>query len=100
MAALAIAAGAVSVTATLVASTVDTITAAGDRNKVRIVQTAGTPVPLYVTLDGSTPTVGGANTFVVPAVLGQVREFDVPTAGDTVVKVIGAGTPTYTVEAV
>lgn len=52
----------------------------------------------YVTIDGSVPTVGGANCYTLPA-LACVRR--IPWGGNRteppVVKVISSGTPTITV---
>ncbi len=50
---------------TLVATVVDAINFPSDPSAFEI-QTNGTAV-IYLTTDGSTPTVGGANTHVVPA---------------------------------
>jgi hypothetical protein len=79
----------------LVASTVDTVTFARDCDTVEVLSLDGSAA-IYFTVDGTTPTVGGANTNVVPAAVGSL-ELDVPTAGNTVVKLISAGTPIYSV---
>jgi hypothetical protein len=80
---------------TLVASTVDTVTFTDhDLDKVEI--TSNGAAAVYVTVDGSTPAVADAGTFELPAV-AAVREIAVPTAGATVVKLISAGTPLYSV---
>lgn len=81
---------------TLTASTVDTVTFAADvQGNVRIVNLDGTD-RIYITTDGSTPTVGGAATHVLPAAM-SVLELDITGAS---VKLISAGTPTYSVEAI
>lgn len=89
---------------TLVAATVDTVTFAYDLDVVRIVKNAGPAV--YVTVDGTTPTVSGNNTDFVPADVVAILELGVPrSVGDdvhtgavsTVIKLISAGTPTYSV---
>jgi hypothetical protein len=82
---------------TLVASTVDTVTFTGvDKNTVRVHNDNGS-ASIFYTVDGSTPTVNGAATYRVPAVAGAYSEVDVPTSGQTVVKLISSGTPTYSV---
>jgi hypothetical protein len=80
---------------TLAAGTVDTVTFQRDCNTVEVLSIDGAAA-IYFTVDGSTPTVGGANTYLVPAVIGAL-EVDVPTAGNAVVKLISAGTPSYSV---
>jgi hypothetical protein len=80
---------------TLVASTVDTVTFTDDIDRVEI--TSNGAAAVYVTVDGTTPTVAGAGTFELPAGAASVREIAVPTAGGTVVKLISAGTPVYSV---
>jgi hypothetical protein len=81
---------------TLVASTVETTTFSEDLDEVTIVSLDGA-APLYFTVDGRTPTVGGANTRVMPAAIGAVT-VGPPTAGGTVVKVISLGTPTISIQ--
>lgn len=80
---------------TLVANTVDTVTFTDDIDRVEV--TSNGAAAVYVTVDGSTPTVAGAGTFELPAGAASVREIAVPTAGGTVVKLISAGTPVYSV---
>jgi hypothetical protein len=80
---------------TLVANTVDTVTFTDDIDRVEI--TSNGAAAVYVTVDGTTPTVAGAGTFELPAGAASVREIAVPTAGGTVVKLISAGTPVYSV---
>lgn len=80
---------------TLVASTVDTVTFSRDVDMVEVLNLDGA-AEIYFTTDGSTPTVGGANTDVLPAAVNAV-ERDVPTSGATVVKLISSGTPMYSV---
>ena len=53
--------------------------------------------PIYFTLDGSTPSVEGANCLVVFAGTPS-RSVQIPTADAQEVKLISAGTPDYTVE--
>lgn len=79
----------------LVAATVDTVTfTSTDVSEVDIV-TDGTS-PIFVTFDGSAPTVAGTACWLVPAVAG-IHSFRPKTAGATVVKLISAATPTYSV---
>lgn len=82
---------------TLVADTEDTVTIADNWKEAEIVSD-GT-ADLYVTGDGSTATVGGANTYRIPfaggAIVARVRL--APSNGATV-KLISSGTPTYTVQ--
>lgn len=76
----------------LVASTVDTVDFGGDIPADVEVQTDGTAA-IYVTLDGTTPTVGGVNTYRIPAAICVLR---LP-AGTHALKLISLGTPTYSV---
>lgn len=80
---------------TLVASTVDTVTFDKDVDTVEVVSDGSAAI--YVTVDGSTPTVAGAATYELPADAIAVRRIVVPTSGDTVVKLISSGTPVYSV---
>lgn len=80
---------------TLVADTVDTVTFTGaDLTQVRVISD-GTE-DLYVSFGTVTPTVAGTMCHLVPAAGAVV--LPVRTSGDTVVKLISAGTPTYSVE--
>ena len=80
---------------TLVAATADTVTFANDLRTVEVVSN-GT-ADIFVTVDGSTPTVAGANTYILPAGAISVREMPSALGGVTVVKLISSGTPTYSV---
>lgn len=71
---------------TLVASTVDTVTFDEDLAAVQTIVPSGGDV--WATYDGSTPTVGGANCYYVPA--GTEHTIQPRTSGDTVVKVISS----------
>lgn len=79
---------------TLVADTADSVTFADDLPAVEVVSDGA--AALYFTTDDSTPTVGGPNTHLLPAAVSR-RTVKVAGAGDTVVKLISAGTPTYSV---
>ena len=81
---------------TLVASTVDTVTFTGyDAPEIEILSD-GTE-DIYVSFgSASTPTVGGTVCYRVPAGSASAV-FEPRTSGDTVVKLISAGTPLYSV---
>lgn len=81
---------------TLVAATEDTVTLGGDFQEVDVINLSGAD-ELYCTADGSDAAVGGGNCFVVPAVAGASIRLSVSTPGDTVVRVISAGAPSYSV---
>ena len=82
---------------TMTASAADTVNFTGNVSRVQVIN-EGT-VPVYVTVDGSTPSVpaAGASTraFRVPA--GMARDLPAP-GGSDAVKLISSGTPTVTVE--
>lgn len=80
--------------AQLAASTADTVTLGGDFASAEVVNRDAT-AEIFATTDGSTPTVGGDNTFIIRP--GQSRVIEVPTAGNTAVKLISSGTPNYSV---
>lgn len=84
--------------ATLVASTVDTVTLSLDYSQVEIVN-RGT-VDIWATVDGTTPVAGADDTIFVGA--GQFLVLTLPTtgAGTDVVKLISTGTPSYSVTGV
>jgi hypothetical protein len=81
----------------LVAATVDTLTFSNDRDSVRVYNDTGTAV-IHFTVDGTVPTTNGANTYRVPAVAGAYTDAEPRSGAATVVKVISAGTPTYSVQ--
>lgn len=91
---------------TLVAATVDTVTFAlgstGTPGWARMpkqveILTDGT-ADIYVTVDGSTPTVAGTATYRVPALPGAtVIDLNDSQTTAVEVKLISAGTPTYSV---
>jgi hypothetical protein len=51
---------------------------------------------IFFTVDGSTPSVGGDNTFLVPATVGALT-VDANVDGPVPIKLISVGTPKYTV---
>lgn len=81
---------------TLVASTVDTVTIHRDCDSVEVLNVDGAAA-IFFTTDGSTPTVNGAKTTRVPASAGASAAVDVQGGGETVVKLISSGTPSYDV---
>lgn len=92
MAAHTVAAGQIGVyEVTLTAATVDTVTFDDDVDTVEVLSHDGAAA-VYFTVDGSTPTVAGKGCWMLPAAASSAT-VDVGTAGDTVVKLISAGTP-------
>ena len=81
--------------ATLVASTVDTVTLGADFAMVEIQNRDATTLEIYATVNGATPTVAGDGTLVLRP--GQVRTVDVAGTGPTTVRLISSGTPAYSV---
>lgn len=81
---------------TLTATTVDTVTYADDLREVEVLNVDGAAA-IYLTTDGSAPTVGGEHCYFVPAIAGAARELRVHAPGATVVKLISAGTPKFSV---
>lgn len=98
MATHTVAAGSIGTAAfTLTADTVDTVVFDGtDLDSVQVISLDGAAA-IWYTLDGSTPTVGGANCYVVPATVA-VDTQEPPTSGQTVVTLISAGTPVVRVQ--
>lgn len=80
---------------TLTAGTVDTVTFADDVTQIRVTNMTGTAA-VYYTVDGSTPTVAGKNTRLLPAAIGSVL-VEPPSSGPTAVKLISSGTPAVSV---
>lgn len=79
----------------LAASTQDTVTTTGRRvREVEILVLSGT-APVYVTIDGTDATVGGAKTYIVLA--GGNLELTATQDNPTVVKLISAAIANYSV---
>lgn len=78
--------------ATLVATTVATVTLDADYPMVEVTNVDGAAI-VYFTVDGSTPAVAADGSNVLAAAAGQRRELRVKTSGNTVVKLISSGTP-------
>lgn len=84
--------------ATLVAATVDTVTLDRDYSEVEVTNVDGV-APLYFTVDAAAPTVAGNDTEVLPGAIGRLR---IPSGSGspTVVRLISAGTPKYSVKGI
>jgi hypothetical protein len=81
---------------TLVANTVTTVTLAQEQEQIGIVNRSGS-AEVYFTVDGTTPTVGGDDCWVMPAMIGMMTTGLVEGPPITVIKMISSGTPTVSV---
>lgn len=81
---------------TLVASTVATFTFDSNYGRVEVMNVDGAAA-VYVSTTGTNPTVAGTGFDVVPAAVGAAVELVDQTSGNTVVKLISAGTPQVSV---
>jgi len=79
---------------TLTANAVDTVTFAEDLDKVEVLSNGAAAI--YVTVDGSDPTIGSGDSWEVPAT-PCARTLPVPTSGKTIVKLRSSGAPAYSV---
>lgn len=79
----------------LVAATADTVTFHKDCDRVEVMNVSGAAA-IYFSVDGSVPTVSGAKTYHLPSTASSLT-VNVAGGGETVVKLISAGTPTYDV---
>ena len=77
-------------------ATVQTEAFTVDNGDTVLVQMTSGTGPVYVTVDGSTPTVAGTNTAAV--VSGTGRTFKIPTGDAQTVKLISATDDGYAVE--
>ena len=84
-----------SVHGTLVGATVSTETFTADNADVIVVHFRSGTGPIYFTVDGSTPTVAGADTFVV---IAGARTIRVPSSDAQTVKLISTTADTYSIE--
>jgi hypothetical protein len=85
---------------TLVANTQDTVTFASDFEEVDIHSDGVAAIYFTVGVGGAgqpDATVAGAKTYLMPAGVVSRRRVRVPGSGNTVVKLISAGVPTYSV---
>lgn len=83
--------------AQLAAATVDVVTLNGDYQRVEVVNRDGT-AEIYFTVDGAAPTVEGDDTHLLPAAIGGLLvSAGSETGSPTIVRLISAGTPKYTV---
>lgn len=75
---------------------VTTLTFAGDHFVITVFSRSATATDvIYYTIDGTTPTVGGANTYVVTPAMSQT--IDARGVNAPVVKLISNATPGYSV---
>lgn len=86
-------------TQTLAASTVDTVTLTGSFSAVEIVHHGTVANPIFANIGATgTPTVGGDDEEVIlPGERVRIPGYGAGGGGNTVVSLISAGTPTYTV---
>lgn len=80
--------------ATLVAATVDTVTLGANYARVEIFNRSSSGY-IYATTNGTTPTSGGDDTYVIGP--GQAIQVDTPSPTATVVKLICATANDYSV---
>lgn len=78
----------------LTAGLVDTVTFANAALEIEVI-TDGT-AKVYVTTDGSTPTISGANTILIPATMSGIIIRN-PTETTPTISLISSGTPMYSV---
>ena len=80
---------------TLTANTVAEVDFDANFGRIEVLNVDGAAA-IYVSNDGTAPTVAGAGYHVLPAAIGSVELPDL-TSGNTVVKLISAGTPQVSV---
>jgi len=83
---------------TLTAATVSTQTVDDGFDHIEVLNITGT-AEVYFTVDGTTPTVGGAGCYVVPATIAALEVVARDTHGQRArtVKLISSGTPKVSV---
>lgn len=83
---------------TLTANTVSTKTIDSGFDRIEVLNATGS-AEVYFTVDGSTPTVGGAGCFVLPATIAALEVIARDTHGEksVTVKLISSGTPKVSV---
>lgn len=87
---------------TLVANTVTTCTFTDNFGRIEVLNVDGAgQAPIYISNDGTTPTIAGTGFHVVTGAMGAslVVEDKSPTT-NTVVKLVSAGTPKVSVRGV
>lgn len=81
----------------LAANTADTVQFADDVTLLRITNLDAVAL-IYITIDGTNPAVAGGKSRLVPA--GSARTISAPGGDPPAVKLISAGNPVYSVEAI
>lgn len=83
---------------TLVAATPATVVLelGRDEGQIEVINVDGL-ASIYFTVNGSTPTVEGDDTYVLPAAIGSVAVASHAVSGTHTVKLISAGTPKVSV---
>lgn len=84
---------------TLTANTVQTVTFTENFGRIEVLNVDGAAA-VYVSNDGTDPTVAGTGYNVLPAVIGSVELPDATAGIVTVVKLISAGTPKVSVRGI
>lgn len=81
---------------TLVAATVTTVTLTVNAGRIEVVNVDGASA-VYFTVDGTTPTVAGDNTHVLPAAICALEVQDETAGVNSTIKLISVGTPKISV---
>lgn len=83
---------------TLVAATVARVDLPTNPGRIEVLNRDGA-AEVYFTVNGKTPTVGGNDTYVLPAAISSVEVSRPRTTSAAVVKLISTGTPKVSVTA-